>query len=98
MHIQKGVYLGALILTNRNFATFNLVKDKATVDVHGYVLYSHDLSVRSHPRGFFRGFIINISAWASVLLVSTRWAMRRPRFVGRVTGTDSRASFFMCIS
>jgi hypothetical protein len=29
------------------------------------------------------GFII--SAWASALLVQQRWAVRRPRIVGRVT-------------
>ena len=34
------------------------------------------------------------SAWASALLVQSRWAMRRPRIAGRVTGTDSRAFFF----
>ena len=33
---------------------------------------------------------IHISAWASALLVQTNRAMREPRNVGRVTGTDSR--------
>ena len=37
---------------------------------------------------------INISAWASALLVLTGWAMRRPQSVGRVTVTDSRACLF----
>ena len=39
---------------------------------------------------------INISAWASALLVLTGWAMRRPQSVGRVTVTDSRA-FYLCL-
>ena len=40
---------------------------------------------------------INISAWASALLVLTGWAMRRPQSVGRVTVTDSRAFLFMSV-
>lgn len=34
-------------------------------------------------------------AWASALLVLQWWAMRRPKVAGRVTGTDSRAFFFI---
>lgn len=38
---------------------------------------------------------VHISAWASTLLVQQHWAMRRPRFVGRVTGRGVHA-FLLC--
>ena len=41
---------------------------------------------------------INISAWASALLVLTGWAMRRPQSVGRVTVTDSRACIVQSVA
>ena len=37
---------------------------------------------------------VHISAWASTLLVQLDWAMRRPRFVGRVTGRIPRFLLF----
>ena len=40
------------------------------------------------------GDSVNISAWASKLLVQLDWAMRRPRFVGRVTGRIPRFLLF----
>ena len=40
------------------------------------------------------GRSVFISAWASTLLVQLHWAMRRPRFVGRVTGRIPR--FYFC--
>lgn len=40
--------------------------------------------------------VIYIQAWASALLVLTDWAMRRPLYVGRVTGTNSHV-FFVCV-
>ena len=39
--------------------------------------------------------VYTYTAWASALLVLSDWAMRRPRSVGRATGTDSRA-FSVC--
>ena len=38
-----------------------------------------------------------ITAWASALLVSMMWAMRRPQAVGRVTCKDSHAFFMLLI-
>ena len=38
------------------------------------------------------------SAWASALLVQHLWAMQEPRIVGRVTSTDSHASFYASIN
>ena len=40
------------------------------------------------------GRSVYISAWASTLLVQQHWAMRRPRFVGRVTGRIPRFLLF----
>ena len=40
------------------------------------------------------GRSVYISAWASTLLVQLHWAMRRPRFVGRVTGRIPRFFLF----
>ena len=40
------------------------------------------------------GRSVYISAWASTLLVQLHWAMRRPRFVGRVTGRIPRFLLF----
>ena len=40
--------------------------------------------------------VYTYTAWAYALLVLSDWAMRRPRSVGRATGTDSRA-FSVCI-
>lgn len=73
--------LDALFLTNQNFATSNSVKDKATVDAYGYVLQTYcACAYRVVPDGYgvLYGLYICISAWASALLVSTEWAMRRP--------------------
>jgi hypothetical protein len=51
------------------------------VDVHGYVYYlKHGLCLYG-----VTCLLLYISAWASALLVQQRWAMRRPRVVGRVT-------------
>ena len=89
--IMERRLLDALCLTLRNFATFqSLVKNEVTVDVHGCVLFS-PLCICIYMQIW--GGSIYISAWASALLVQLNWAMRRPRSVGRVTGTDSRAFF-----
>ena len=73
--------LDALFLTIRNFATSHLAQDKATVDALWVCLGQPVL----YPcvKGTDRRRLTNISAWASALLVSARWAMRRPRIAGR---------------
>ena len=88
--------LGALVLTFWNLASSNqFVKNKATVDVTGYVLY---------PRCYamLQDKVVGIVVWSyihigvrSALLVSTNWAMREPQNVGRVTGTGSHAFLFI---
>jgi len=52
----------------------------------------------SLSRDYARPFGSCISAWASSLLVPTRWAMRRPQSVGRAASTDSHAFFILPIS
>lgn len=75
----KGVYFDALCLASGNFANFrNLVKSKATVDVHVYVN-------TSYSRHLWRVIVVYIQAWALALLVLLSWAMRRPPGAGRVT-------------
>ena len=73
--------LDALFLTIRNFATSHLAQDKATVDALWVCLGQPVL----YPcvKATDRRRLTNISAWASALLVSARWAMRRPRIAGR---------------
>ena len=49
----------------------------------------------SYSASYIRiGDSVHISAWASTLLVQQHWAMRRPRFVGRVTGRIPRFLLF----
>ena len=61
--------------------TFIVVRNEATVDVHGCVITSrrYTLLYIRYAKG-----AIYIQAWASALLVLTTWAMRRPQAVGRV--------------
>ena len=73
--------LDALFLTIRNFATSHLAQDKATVDALWVCLGQPVLN--PCVKGTDRRRLTNISAWASALLVSARWAMRRPRIAGR---------------
>ena len=69
--------LDAMFLTLGNLANFKeIVTNLATVDVHGYVLYT-----LSKERA------IGISAWASALLVQQFRAMREPPGVGRADGS-----------
>ena len=67
------------------------VKDKATVDAHGYVISKTARRLRVYASAVC---VYYISAWASALLVSTFRAMPEPLCVGRVTGTDSHAFSF----
>lgn len=54
------------------------------------------VDVYSHNRCICNGCVVHIGV-GSALLVSTEWAMRRPRGVERVIGQFSR-HFFMVIS
>lgn len=59
------------------------VKDKATVDAHGYVISKHSGRLRVNASALCAYYI---SAWASALLVSTFRAMPEPLCVERATG------------
>ena len=70
----------------------------ATVDALG-MCFSHIpllvWLIASCDESYIRiGRSVYISAWASTLLVQLHWAMRRPRFVGRVTGRIPRFFYF----
>lgn len=69
----------------------NLVKNKATVDAYGYVISKHSGCLRVNASALCAYYI---SAWASALLVSTRWAMPEPLHVGRVTGQIPTLFYF----
>ena len=66
----------------------------ATVDALG-MCFSHIpllvWLIATSDKSYIRiGESVHISAWASTLLVQLYWAMRRPRFVGRVIGRIPR--------
>lgn len=86
--------LDALFLTNRNFATFKSSLGHGNGRCPRDVLLPHPFTGMAHcvnKVSYIRiGDSVNISAWASKLLVQLDWAMRRPRFVGRVTGRIPR--------
>ena len=90
--------LGALFLTNRNFATFKCslghCNGRCSRDVYlSTSLYWYGLLCNNDKLNIRIGRSVYISAWASTLLVQLHWAMRRPRFVGRVTGRIPRFYF-----
>ena len=90
--------LGALFLTNRNFATFRYClghsNGRCSRDVYlSTSLYWYGLLCNDDKLNIRIGKSVYISAWASTLLVQQYWAMRRPRFVGRVTGRIPRFLF-----
>ena len=71
-------------------------KTNATVDVCGMCIYafvSRSFMSAICWQGLCEKVFSYISAWASALLVSRRWAMPEPQFVGRVTVRLPR--FFM---
>ena len=76
-----GVYLTLCSWRLETSQTFIVVRNEATVDVHGCVITSrrYTLLYIRYAKG-----AIYIQAWASALLVQLRWAMRRPPSVGRV--------------
>jgi hypothetical protein len=87
---DEGVYLTLCSWRLETSQTFIVVRNEATVDVHGCVFTSrrYTLLYIRYAKG-----AIYIQAWASALLVQLRWAMRRPPSVGRVT----RVPRFFCI-
>lgn len=94
-HFEKRLS-SALFLTAKNLAnSIGIVKDEATVDAYGYVVFM--LSDSSFVRKMAEGLYC-ILAWALTLLVLLYRAMREPLAVGRATGTDSpRFSFIISI-
>lgn len=92
--MERRLLCNALFLTFQNLANSNLVKDKATVDVYVGMLLSNVLWC-SHWCMATLGALINISAWASALLVLTRRAVLEPRKVGRADRCFPR-SFCFC--
>jgi hypothetical protein len=88
--------LNALFLTLKVSQTWKLHQDKATVDAHGYVLGIHHFAYLTERTLYkveefcmMHLVYLHISAWASALLVSMKWAMRDALRVGRVTSTDT---------
>ena len=89
--------LGALFLTDWNFANFmnshEQCNGRCPRDVFSHIPLLVWL-IASSDKSYIRiGESVHISAWASTLLVQLDWAMRRPRFVGRVTGRIPRFLF-----
>ena len=91
--------LDALFLALRNFANFRCSHGLSSGRCPGICIFISpsklvcgimDSSIVSIMRMSYLGWIVSISAWASTLLVQLHWAMRRPRFVGRVTGRIPR--------
>lgn len=78
---DEGVYLTLCSRHLETSQTFIVVRNEATVDVHGCVITSrrYTLLYIRYAKG-----AIYIQAWASALLVQLRWAMRRPPSMGRV--------------
>ena len=90
--------LGALVLTFWNLANSQqFVKDKATVDVTGYVSsVQNAMLLLPVSGGEYGNLVVYIHIGVgSALLVSTNWAMREPQNVRRVTGTGSHAFLFI---
>ena len=91
---EEGVYLTLCFPAYRNFATFrNRWEQVSGRCLRGYVIHRIDREASCPKEGRVRLVGHYISAWASALLVLLYRAMRRPLCAGRVTGTDSRASF-----
>ena len=98
---EEGVYLTLCFPAHRNFATFIMYsRDKAMVDACGDMLYI-GLTGR-HPAPRRAGCALSVVTYRRGLLrcsFKQFRAMRRPLCAGRVTGTDSRASFlYMYVS
>ena len=94
-YYEEGVYLTLCFPAHRNFATFIMYsRDKAMVDACGDMLYI-GLTGR-HPAPKRAGCALSVITYRRGLLrcsFKQFRAMRRPLCAGRVTGTDSRASF-----
>ena len=87
--IMEKRLLSALFLTHRNLAVSKMkVKDKATVDAHGYATILVSVFCR---------YGLSISAWASALLVLLYRAMRRPQCVKRAIVQKFHAFFVPAI-
>ena len=95
LFFRKDVYLTFLSLTLQNFATSQLSQNKSNGRCLRGMLYI--LGMPFSTKGGL-GCYTYRRGLSSALLVQTGWAMRRPCRVGRVTGTDSRAFFFIIYS
>lgn len=101
-YIWESVYMRFVLDTSKSRKFPKFSQDKATVDAHGMFImnipclpfvYIHPMCVLCIGK---HGSSYKSSAWVSALLVLLDWAMREPRSVGRVTGTDFHAFLYTC--
>lgn len=93
-YILERRLLDALCLTLRNFANFNPVKDKATVDAHWDMLYS-PYQAHLHSASVLIGVYIHISVGFCVARFDRMGNFQEPQNVKRATVLGF--TLFLCL-